>query len=694
MKTRLFLLTWAWLICNNISVNAQHAWNTTAKFTDSDGYISRYESSLNSHSGQLTVECWVKPATDSSNYTILGKQQFRLMTDNGRIRVQSGNTTYGNSNGRLPGGKWTHVAVTFNAATDNITVYLNGQLDKNINFTGSLAGTNDSLITGRSGYADNFVGELDEVRIWKTVRTQSEIQNNMRTHISWYAYNNYTSDLLYVQTFDFDVYSPGFYLPYGGVVGTMQSTVIGTEASTSVKHNTGMYFNGSAYLEATTANDPNISLTGPMTVELWVKPTISGSVQNLIDLTAGGSGGYRLYLTADNRITWQMNHIGSSEASLPTGVWSHITVVCQPPSGGSQVCNIYINGQEDKGYNYGALTANSGQLRIGASQTNTSRFTGYMDELRISNYAKTEEEIRKGLHAPVLYTNRPEAPRTTVAYNFDGQVYSGTRVGSNLRSFGARFSYGSESSAPLIFTGLEHMNTMDKFTVRNVFKRIPEEATAGFTHDSITISEEANLQSLRVFLSVSHANPIELRVELLSPSGNSVRLVNEEYNFYTIKDLTTIFDDKSALKISDYDVRDLSPVIAVNTSFDSFYNKNAAGVWRLRITDLANGNTGVLHSWGLQMETTPYNSDVARYGEEDGKHIFQVYPNPGNGRFKLNTTTAGTLTIYNMMGQTISSTRIAAGQSYTDLSWAPAGNYLFEYRTAHTVSRKKIVLER
>src|SRR5262249_19350768 len=90
-------------------------------------------------------------------------------------------------------GRWHHVALVGNSNTQ--TLYLDGGV------VGSLAGT---ILTSGSqnlnvnqlglGYSSSWpagngnwfpwVGELDDVRVWNTARTQAEIQANMTSELS------------------------------------------------------------------------------------------------------------------------------------------------------------------------------------------------------------------------------------------------------------------------------------------------------------------------------------------------------------------------------------------------------------------------------------------------------------------------------------------------------------------------------
>jgi subtilisin-like proprotein convertase family protein len=694
MKT--WILALAICTLSVVGVKAQKAWNTAAKFTGI-GYIAERITQLNSQNDVLTVEFWMKPELDSSSYTIIGKGQFRIMTDNGLIRVQTNNNTKGYSNQRISKDKWTHVAVTFNKNSGNMRIYINGSLDVTLTGLTTFTATNDSLVIGQSIYiTDWYKGLLNEVRIWKTERSSSQIQANMRNSIGWYSVHNYSADLLYVRTFDFDVFSPGFYMPHGGVVGQIQGEVIGNLPSSSVFHNTSMYFANNAYLEASQANDPSLSLIGPITVEAWIYPLKTDATQTILDLSGGG-GGYRLVLNNTGKISWTMNHVGTSTATIQPEKWTHVAVACGEPSGTFQTCRFYINGKEDAAFNYGAISGNIGKLRIAASQASTNYFSGYLDEIRISNYTKSIQEIQRYMHSAVLYANRPDPPKTTVSYNFDGQMYSGTRTGTTMVAKNAPvFSNRSLNiMAPLLYTGFGHMATMDSFTVKNTFKRIPSSGTAGFTLDTLVVDKDLNLSGFKVFVSLNHAAPHQLEIRVFNPTGDSVTLVNQHYSTIFTQGFTTIFESDLPISVGTPEIIDISPRIGSSGSFSHMLNKPSKGQWRMKIIDYVNGSIGELNSWGILVNGSPIvsvedafegnsNQLMVRLNPEQGYVIVEI---PG-GLYSL-----GNLQLFDTQGRLVRNVTVKNEPRVNlELSSEPRGVYLLRYQEVKgTVHTRKIL---
>jgi hypothetical protein len=179
-------------------------------------------------SSRLTAEVWVKPApggettgTTSASKPIFYKQSvggsnlydfaYSLLTHDrygqrqarGEIRTADGTfgvNPYSHTEGLVPDGTWTHLAMTYDAAggTDNLKLYMNGLLIATATATGNLATEDGLFFAGKYG-----IWEIDELRLWAVVRTQSEIASNMRIWLTgnetglnaYYNFNGTTRDI-------------------------------------------------------------------------------------------------------------------------------------------------------------------------------------------------------------------------------------------------------------------------------------------------------------------------------------------------------------------------------------------------------------------------------------------------------------------------------------------------------------------
>jgi hypothetical protein len=136
----------------------------------------------------MTLEAWVAPSTTSGWRTILAKEQSRGLTyglygssDNGGkpsadVFTSSEVPTYGT--GSLPLNTWSHVAATFDGS--KVTFYVNGTAVASKSVSGSMVTSSGVLrIGGTSIWGEWFKGKIDEVRVYNTPLSATEIKADM-----------------------------------------------------------------------------------------------------------------------------------------------------------------------------------------------------------------------------------------------------------------------------------------------------------------------------------------------------------------------------------------------------------------------------------------------------------------------------------------------------------------------------------
>jgi len=142
-----------------------------------------------------TVEAWVKPGASSSNQGFLmmrstsstsnTRWSAHINQNAGQIGIYNGSSYNPVNVGAIAADTWYHVALVFN--NGGTAIYLNGELK------GSTGNGINSGVTGQPfsignndlGYAnEDFLGALDEVRIWDSAKNQTEILANKNSIIT------------------------------------------------------------------------------------------------------------------------------------------------------------------------------------------------------------------------------------------------------------------------------------------------------------------------------------------------------------------------------------------------------------------------------------------------------------------------------------------------------------------------------
>jgi hypothetical protein len=156
---------------------------TGLDFDGTNDYVAIADANALDLTKNFTLEAWVNPASLGAGFgRILGKDgAYGLGMNNTTIRfstygVQDYDLTY-----TVPTSQWTHIAVVMNS-TDDALFYVNGILRATVDGAASAEISGSALWVGASsngGGEQYFTGKIDEVRIWNTPRTATQIQDNM-----------------------------------------------------------------------------------------------------------------------------------------------------------------------------------------------------------------------------------------------------------------------------------------------------------------------------------------------------------------------------------------------------------------------------------------------------------------------------------------------------------------------------------
>jgi len=169
------------------------------KFTAGDNYAELNNTIDFGTAQDFSIELWVKPGQNQNDPAILSDKNWGSGTNKGFLIFQNGNTwavNVGDGSSRIDitggditsDGKWHHIAVSFDR-NGLVTLYQDGVqiATGNLSTVGGNIFSGNTVKFGQDGtgnYGIDWVGEMDDVRIWNRVLSANEINNWQYKNIS------------------------------------------------------------------------------------------------------------------------------------------------------------------------------------------------------------------------------------------------------------------------------------------------------------------------------------------------------------------------------------------------------------------------------------------------------------------------------------------------------------------------------
>lgn len=304
------------------SVSSQDArWGNMIYFDGTNDYMTADGVCADIAGSDWTIEMWVRPGRNVT-YTE-AVFAFNSPVAANRIEIGVGSSTgnkfyiYTGSSGTVYGtstaaaGTWYHMVVTYNNSTRAINMYINGSTTAEVTRTVpaidvvqssdrfSLAQEWDNTVA--SGF---FQGHIDEVRIWNSIRSNSNINDHLFREIPTGSTN--------LQA-------------YFKFTNNSGSTVTDNTGNS----NTGTLVNGPAWSPSTALKNSNGIVNGEQTINTNNTPA---------DITISQA--------PYNNIQWEMSPDNSDWAVIPGAIGTTLTGL----QTGILTTNSYYRARLDNGY--------------------------------------------------------------------------------------------------------------------------------------------------------------------------------------------------------------------------------------------------------------------------------------------------------------------------------------------------------
>ena len=251
-----------------------------------------------------------------------------------------------------------------------------------------------------------------------TIQWQSSTNNSTWTNISGATAATFTTPTLTSTTYYRAVVT-------SGSCASVNSNVVTITITTNQPFANALALNGTGKIQF--GNQAQTAVGSNFTVEAWVNiPSSVSNIQTIISNSSGigQSGGFRFGIntwnTNDGKLVFEGGSVfvGSSVA-IAKNVWQHVAVVVN----GSTIA-FYINGNLAGTATGSFPVLSSSVLTLGAFSDGQYPFNGMMDEVRLWNTPKTQQEILASMYSPLAGTES-----SLVAYfNFNQGVPGGTNT--------------------------------------------------------------------------------------------------------------------------------------------------------------------------------------------------------------------------------------------------------------------------
>ena len=393
-------------------------------FDGSSDYISTNNGNSVKGLTQVTIEAWFNPSVlDSTSKNIYSEARntdgsFRLQlaidSDNrlifgGRAPDTDSYTTWVDDSRSLSADRWYHLAAVFDSVSDVHHIYLDGQ-DASASVTEAAFDNTNPETVPKIGAGPNgnepFPGKIDNVRIYNYARTAAQVawSYNRGGPVGYWKLDECSG------TTANDSGSGGNNgtITIGGTgsntsAGTCSSGT-GTEAwnnGTTGKRNASLDFDGTDdYVDVGSGN--SLDITQSITVEGWFSiDSESANYMPVAKWDANGSLFAYLVQIINSTPYFYINPAGAgvvaatSSENLNAGTWYHLAGTYD-----GDVIRIYVNGIETGSNDITdavIVSASSTPVYIGAGKNGASLnrvFAGQLDEIKIFNYALTQQQIR------------------------------------------------------------------------------------------------------------------------------------------------------------------------------------------------------------------------------------------------------------------------------------------------------------
>ena len=461
-RWKILLVAFTFVFIGVVGSHPAHAQNNCLDFDGTSDYVTVPDSDVFDFTS-FTVEAWIRSKDLTGNHNIIGKANeewlpastgFDLETSGtqlyGSVWDLSGNQKYIMA-GTLTANMWQHVAMTWTTG-GSLILYINGNNigSQPSTFSGTIANAGPMKIGAFPWVLQYYWnGQIDEVRIWNDVRTESEIRANMYKELA----GTETGLVAYYKLNETDIDDPGYAADSSANTnnGTYENSMTDDDCVTSgafAGPRDCLDFDGTD--DYVNCADAASGITGTITVEAWVKTPSDWDgtppYPQIVSRGSSNTNGFNLYIYSAGDESRKFSFIlmrdggswGSdwvlSDVPIETDKWYHLAGIRD----GTNTLKLYVNGvmSQENGGSGDIVYGSSPTTHIGIKSASSDYFKGRVDEVRVWNTARTAAQIRDtmcktligdetGLVAYYRF-DQENAADQTILYDLTSNINNGT----------------------------------------------------------------------------------------------------------------------------------------------------------------------------------------------------------------------------------------------------------------------------
>jgi len=354
------------------------ATNGGSGYFDGNGdYLSVADNSnLRLGTNAFTIQGWVYRNASGAAHSIIAKggasTGFVLQVTSTNILRFTHGTTNVDTTTTIPASAWTHIAaVRTNTSTNGFQLYINGVSSATATVSTDFNQT-DTLYAGADRSAANVMnGFISGLKYTNGTAESIAVPTEPPTATTNVALLlNFTNAGIYDATSKNDLETVG-----DAKISTAQSKWGGSS----------MAFDGTGDWLLIPDQPIQRIGTGNFTIEGWVYRNSSGTY-GLIGKGTGTTG-WLVSLNSSNQVvfTYGSSTI-TSTGTVSATTWTHIAVVREGTS--TNQTKIYINGTNDGTGTVSTDFNQTNSMYVGADRTGGSAANAYMQDVRVTNYAR------------------------------------------------------------------------------------------------------------------------------------------------------------------------------------------------------------------------------------------------------------------------------------------------------------------